>query len=64
MQRHKDSHISHLRSRFLHVGIICATIDRISIPVGAMYLPTGMFCTLADRTYMHVGAMYLHACTC
>ena len=56
MQGHKYSYICNLWGKFLPAGMICSTIDTISIPVGEMYLHARMFCALAHTSSIPMGS--------
>ena len=57
MQGHKYSHICNLCCKFLSAGMICTTINTISIPVGEMYLHERMFFALAHTSSITIGAI-------
>ena len=64
MQGHKYSHICNLWGKFLPGGMICSTIDTISIPIGAIYLHARMFCALTRTSSIPIGAInfYMQEC--
>ena len=57
MQWHKYSYICNLWIKCLPMGMICATTDTISIPVGEMHLDARMFCAHAHMSSIPMGAI-------
>ena len=60
MQGHKYSYLLPVGQVFTYgqaMGMICATTDTISIPVGEMYLHAKMFCTLTRMSSIPMDAI-------
>ena len=57
MQGHNYSLICNLWGKLLPMGMICTTTDKISIPMGEMYLHAKMFCTLARTSSITMDAI-------